>query len=199
MFKAMQQTPLLGIATLFRSRGRALLQLLCYDISSANLHNRVHPDRPPLYHEHRLGCIVPMCRAFAVMAEQAAGDTQGKMKRLSREMRNLRGKTALPVHMASSVFVRHDSDRMDKVRAMITGRAMPPGCCRAGQQTPLCSATPGWWGCGGEGRGDGSQAHQQSADLPPGAMSLADLLALVVSGLSNNPGRDLALSPKNLK
>ena len=57
------------------------------------------------------------------MAEQAAGDTQGKMKRLSREMRNLRGKTALPVHMASSVFVRHDSDRMDKVRAMITGIA----------------------------------------------------------------------------
>ena len=64
-----------------------------------------------------------MFRAFAVMAEQAAGDTQGKMKRLSREMRNLRGKTALPVHMASSVFVRHDSDRMDKVRAMITGTA----------------------------------------------------------------------------
>lgn len=61
------------------------------------------------------------CRAFAVMAEQAAGDTQGKMKRLSREMRNLHGKTSLPVHMASSVFVRHDSDRMDKVRAMITG------------------------------------------------------------------------------
>lgn len=57
------------------------------------------------------------------MAEQAAGDSQGKMKRLSREMRNLRGKTALPVHMASSVFVRHDSDRMDKVRAMITGVA----------------------------------------------------------------------------
>ena len=55
------------------------------------------------------------------MAEQAAGDTQGKMKRLSREMRNLHGKTSLPVHMASSVFVRHDSDRMDKVRAMITG------------------------------------------------------------------------------
>lgn len=59
------------------------------------------------------------------MAEQAAGDTQGKMKRLSREMRNLLGKTALPVHMASSVFVRHDSDRMDKVRAMITGMATP--------------------------------------------------------------------------
>ena len=66
------------------------------------------------------GCILA-CRAFAVMAEQAAGDTQSKMKRLSREMRNLHGKTSLPVHMASSVFVRHDSDRMDKVRAMITG------------------------------------------------------------------------------
>ena len=62
------------------------------------------------------------------MAEQAAGDTQGKMKRLSREMRNLHGKTALPVHMASSVFVRHDADRMDKVRAMITGTATPVSC-----------------------------------------------------------------------
>ena len=61
------------------------------------------------------------CRAFAVMAEQVAGDTQTKMKRLSREMRNLRGKTALPIHMSSSIFVRHDIDRMDKVRAMITG------------------------------------------------------------------------------
>lgn len=58
------------------------------------------------------------------MAEQAAGDTQSKMKRLSREMRNLRGKTALPIHMASSIFVRHDADRMDKVRAMITGDAL---------------------------------------------------------------------------
>lgn len=55
------------------------------------------------------------------MAEQVAGDTQSKMKRLSREMRNLRGKTSLPIHMASSIFVRHDTDRMDKVRAMITG------------------------------------------------------------------------------
>ena len=65
------------------------------------------------------------CRAFAVMADQAAGDTQSKMKRLSREMRNLRGKTALPVHTASAIFVRHDADRIDKVRAMITGAALP--------------------------------------------------------------------------
>ena len=55
------------------------------------------------------------------MAQQAAGDTQTKMKRLSREMRNLRGKTSLPIHMSSSLFVRHDANRMDKVRAMITG------------------------------------------------------------------------------
>ena len=55
------------------------------------------------------------------MAQHVAGDVQGKMKRLSREMRNLRGKTALPIHAASSIFVRHDANRMDKVRAMITG------------------------------------------------------------------------------
>lgn len=30
----------------------------------------------------------------------------------------------LPMHMASSIFVRHDDDRMNKVRAMITGDAM---------------------------------------------------------------------------
>lgn len=58
------------------------------------------------------------------MAQQVTGDTQSKMKRLSREMRNLRGKTSLPIHMASSIFVRHDTDRMDKVRAMITGGHM---------------------------------------------------------------------------
>ena len=76
----------------------------------------------------KVGCT-GACRAFGVMAEQAAGDSQAKMKRLSREMRNLHGKTALPVHMASSLFVRHDSDRMDKVRAMITGTATPLDLC----------------------------------------------------------------------
>ena len=89
------------------------------------------------------------CRAFAVMAKQAAGDTQGKMKRLSREMRNLHGKTALPVHMASSVFVRHDADRVDKVRAMITGTATllhtathhtQPDCAPVGLTDP-CGAS----------------------------------------------------------
>ncbi len=65
--------------------------------------------------------LLVLHRAFAVMAQQVSGDTQTKMKRLSREMRNLRGKTSLPIHMASSIFVRHDTDRMDKVRALITG------------------------------------------------------------------------------
>lgn len=66
--------------------------------------------------------VLDLHRAFAVMAQQVSGDIQTKMKRLSREMRNLRGKTSLPVHMASSIFVRHDTDRMDKVRALITGK-----------------------------------------------------------------------------
>ena len=76
--------------------------------------------------KHPSGLSGLACRAFGVAAEQAAGDSQAKMKRLSREMRNLHGKTALPVHMASSLFVRHNSDRMDKVRAMITGTAASP-------------------------------------------------------------------------
>ncbi|KAK9823993.1 hypothetical protein WJX72_006841 [[Myrmecia] bisecta] len=70
-------------------------------------------------------------RAFAVMAEESAGDTQGKMKRLTRELRNLATKTQLPVHAASAIFVRHDPDRVDKMRALITGPEDTPyfgGC-----------------------------------------------------------------------
>ena len=68
-------------------------------------------------------------RHFAALAEQAAGDTSAKMKALSKEFRGLAGKTSLPIHAASSIFVRHDGERMDKVRALITG---PEGTPYAG-------------------------------------------------------------------
>lgn len=70
-------------------------------------------------------------RHFAALAEQAAGDTSAKMKALSREFRGLAGKTSLPIHAASAIFVRHDGGRMDKVRALITGPEGTPyafGC-----------------------------------------------------------------------
>lgn len=68
---------------------------------------------------------------FGALAQEAAGDTQQKMRRLAKEMRDLRGRTALPVYAAAAIFVRHDSERFDKVRALITGPQGTPyesGC-----------------------------------------------------------------------
>ena len=43
------------------------------------------------------------------------------MKRLTRELRDLTGKFALPCNPAASIFLRHDGDHLDKMRAIITG------------------------------------------------------------------------------
>lgn len=64
-------------------------------------------------------------RQYAVIAEETAGDTAAKMRRLTRELRDLNGKTPLPLHPDSSIFLRHDADRIDKIRFMITGTAPP--------------------------------------------------------------------------
>ena len=57
-----------------------------------------------------------------MLAAEAAGNTAAKVKRLSREVRDLqRGKNALPLQPAASIFLRHDADRMDMMRACITG------------------------------------------------------------------------------
>lgn len=64
------------------------------------------------------------CRRYAQLAQEAAGDTSTKMKRLSKEIRDLqRGKNELPLQPAASIFLRHDADRMDMLRACITGIA----------------------------------------------------------------------------
>jgi len=60
-------------------------------------------------------------RHFAAMADAAAGDVSAASKRLGREIRDLRGKMALPVYAAGAIFVRHDGARLDKMRACITG------------------------------------------------------------------------------
>lgn len=70
-------------------------------------------------------------RHFAVMAETAAGDVSKAAKRLSRELRDLSGKMALPLYAGGAVLVRHDIVRLDKVRALITGPEGTPyesGC-----------------------------------------------------------------------
>ena len=49
------------------------------------------------------------------------------MRRLQRELRNLAGKTPLPLNAAASIFLRYDSDRIDKMRAVISGGSpLPP-------------------------------------------------------------------------
>jgi hypothetical protein len=44
-----------------------------------------------------------------------AGDSSQKLRRLGRELRDLRGKTKLPVAAAAACFVIQDADRTDKV------------------------------------------------------------------------------------
>ena len=74
------------------------------------------------------------CRRYAELAEENAGDTSGKMRRLGREIRDLqKGKNELPLQPAASIFLRHDADRMDKLRACIMGACVTlrlPCLCR---------------------------------------------------------------------
>jgi ubiquitin-protein ligase len=70
-------------------------------------------------------------RHFSVMAEVAAGDVSKAAKRISRELRDLGGKMALPVFAGGALLVRHDVERLDKIRALITGPEGTPyesGC-----------------------------------------------------------------------
>jgi len=63
---------------------------------------------------------------YQKLAAATPGDVSAKMKRLQRELRNLNTKTQLPVHSAASIFVRHDSERIDKMRVIITGAKCSP-------------------------------------------------------------------------
>lgn len=65
---------------------------------------------------------------FASMSRAAEGDNQQKMRRLGKELRDLRGKQRLPVGAAAAHFVRQDLERPDKVGG-------------------------GWWEVGAEGIG----------------------------------------------
>lgn len=70
-------------------------------------------------------------RSFAAKAERQEGDRTGKMKALAREVRGFSGRTRLPIYAASAICVRYDPDRMDKMRALITGPEGTPyyaGC-----------------------------------------------------------------------
>jgi hypothetical protein len=68
----------------------------------------------------------------------AAGDASQKLRRLGRELRDLRGKTKLPVAAAAACFVRQDAERPDKVR-----------CC-ASHSSEITTAEKSWASCGYE-------------------------------------------------
>ena len=68
-------------------------------------------------------------RHFAGLAAQPGGDTPAKMKALAREWRAMGGRMRLPVHASAALFARHDGDRQDLARALITG---PEGTPYAG-------------------------------------------------------------------
>jgi len=63
---------------------------------------------------------------YASLAEATPGDTAAKMRRLQRELRNLGSRTPLPLNAAASIFLRYDSDRIDKMRAIISGPVDTP-------------------------------------------------------------------------
>lgn len=66
-------------------------------------------------------------RAFLQMAgDEAAGGAgaaggAAKMKRVARELRDLRARTALPVCAAAAIVLRHDEERPDLLRALVSG------------------------------------------------------------------------------
>ncbi|KAF5842289.1 ubiquitin-conjugating enzyme/RWD-like protein [Dunaliella salina] len=66
------------------------------------------------------------------MAAKSGGGIGGaKMKRLTRELRDLTGRSSLPCDPAASIFLRHDADSLDKMRAILTGPEGTPyafGC-----------------------------------------------------------------------
>ena len=45
------------------------------------------------------------------------------MRRLAQELRALQGAKGLPLQAAAAILLRHDGDRPDKMRALITGAA----------------------------------------------------------------------------
>ena len=68
-------------------------------------------------------CAFACGRVYAAKAAEAAGDTRKKMRRLAQELRALQGVQGLPLQAAAAILLRHDGDRPDKMRALITGAA----------------------------------------------------------------------------
>ena len=65
------------------------------------------------------------------------------MRRLARELRELRGATELPLGAAAAIFLRHDSDRPDLMRALITGGS-PHLTSLSGLPFGLATRPPGY-------------------------------------------------------
>ena len=79
-----------------------------------NMANSIMSYVPLIPHTH----TAALCLFYSCTGASVGG---ARMKRLTRELRDLTGKFALPCNPAASIFLRHDGDHLDKMRAIITG------------------------------------------------------------------------------
>jgi len=93
--------------------------------------NYVAAMQPLLYHDVPAGSLTAYFRQFEDIAARPEGNTKAKTKRLARELAALAASDGLPLAPGSAICVRSDEERMDKMRALITGPADTPyalGC-----------------------------------------------------------------------
>lgn len=65
---------------------------------------------------------------MARLADQDSGASRKKMRQLAKEFNDMQpgGRLALPCLAAAAIFLRQDSARLDKMRAIITGPEVKP-------------------------------------------------------------------------
>ena len=87
--------------------------------------------QPLLYRDVPAGSLQGYFRQFEEIAARPEGNTKPKVKRLARELASFAAPDGLPLSPGSAICVRSDEERMDKMRALITGPSGTPyalGC-----------------------------------------------------------------------
>ena len=87
--------------------------------------------QPLLYHDVPSGSLQAYFRQFEEIAARPEGNTKAKTKRLAREIASFAASDGLPLSPGSAICVRSDEERMDKMRALVTGPSGTPyalGC-----------------------------------------------------------------------
>lgn len=62
------------------------------------------------------------------------------MRKLGKELKALQGRTRLPLHAAAAIFLRYDADRIDKMRAIISGEQTIEMCKPVWESRCFCSS-----------------------------------------------------------